>query len=59
VGKVAAQLEAEPLSPNVQLWDDLDAEDFDDPVMVSKYVADVCVYLKELEVHALRHSITL
>ena len=48
--KVAAQLEVEPSSESVQLWDDLDAEDFDDPVMVSEYVGDVCVYLKEIEV---------
>ncbi|KAG5645499.1 hypothetical protein DXG03_005908 [Asterophora parasitica] len=32
-----------------QLWDDLDADDWDDPAMVSEYVADVCVYLKEIE----------
>ncbi|KAF8970127.1 cyclin-like protein [Flammula alnicola] len=48
--KVASELEAvEPSSSNVQLWDDLDAEDWDDPLMVSEYVADVCVYLKEIE----------
>ena len=56
--KVAAQLEAEPLSSNGQLWDDLDEEDFDDPVMVSEYVADVCVYLKEIEVCLFRCGIT-
>jgi len=55
--KVAAQLEIEPPSSNVQLWDDLDEEDFDDPVMVSEYVVDVCVYLKEIEVRVLRPSI--
>ncbi|KIM42303.1 hypothetical protein M413DRAFT_444730 [Hebeloma cylindrosporum] len=47
--KVAAQLEVEPSSSNAQLWDDLDEEDFDDPVMVSEYVVDVCTYLKEIE----------
>jgi G2/mitotic-specific cyclin 1/2 len=56
--KVAAQLEVEPPSSNVQLWDDLDEEDFDDPVMVSEYVSDVCVYLKEIEVRILRPSVT-
>ena len=55
--KVAAQLEVEPSSSNAQLWDDLDEEDFDDPVMVSEYVVDVCVYLKEIEVRVLRPSI--
>jgi hypothetical protein len=38
-----------------QLWDDLDANDWDDPVMVSEYVAEVCVYLKEVEVGLLCH----
>ncbi|KAJ3517522.1 hypothetical protein NLJ89_g466 [Agrocybe chaxingu] len=48
---VAAALEA--AEPSVQLWDDLDADDWDDPVMVSEYVADVCVYLKQIEVETL------
>jgi G2/mitotic-specific cyclin 1/2 len=56
--KVAALLEAEPLPSNGQLWDDLDEEDFDDPVMVSEYVVDVCVYLKEIEVRVLCRPIT-
>ncbi|KAF8189336.1 nime/cyclinb [Pholiota molesta] len=51
---VAKELEAvEPSASNVQLWDDLDAEDFDDPIMVSEYVVDVCVYLKEIELATL------
>ncbi|PPQ66962.1 hypothetical protein CVT26_009993 [Gymnopilus dilepis] len=50
--KVAAELEAVEPS-NVQLWDDLDADDWDDPVMVSEYVVDVCVYLKEIELATL------
>ena len=50
VDKVAADLIA---PPSVQLWDDLDAEDWDDPVMVSEYVVDVCVYLKQIEVRFL------
>ena len=50
VDKVAADLVHEIAPPSVQLWDDLDAEDWDDPVMVSEYVVDVCVYLKQVEV---------
>lgn len=51
--KVAADLVEEVAPPSVQLWDDLDAQDWDDPVMVSEYVADVCVYLKQVEVRFL------
>ncbi len=48
---VANQLQTvEPSPANEQKWDDLDAEDWDDPLMVSEYVADVCIYLKEIEV---------
>lgn len=49
---VAAQLadiEEEPVG-KAQLWDDLDKDDWDDPMMVSEYVAEICVYLKEVEV---------
>jgi hypothetical protein len=56
VDKVAADLIA-PRS--VQLWDDLDAEDWDDPVMVSEYVVDVCVYLKQVEVRFLPFKLFL
>lgn len=31
-------------------WDDLDAEDTDDPLMVSEYVTEIFTYLKEVEV---------
>jgi hypothetical protein len=31
-------------------WDDLDAEDIDDPLMVAEYVAEIFNYMKELEV---------
>jgi hypothetical protein len=31
-------------------WDDLDAEDTDDPLMVSEYVTEIFAYLKEVEV---------
>ncbi|KAH9477616.1 G2/mitotic-specific cyclin cdc13 [Psilocybe cubensis] len=47
--KIAAELEAADASNAPQLWDDLDAEDWDDPVMVSEYIAETCVYLKEIE----------
>ena len=48
--KVAAELQAAETTPDIQLWDDLDADDWDDPLMVSEYVVDVCEYLKEIEV---------
>ncbi|KAF9525729.1 cyclin-like protein [Crepidotus variabilis] len=54
--KVALQLEPAESSPSAQLWDDLDAEDWDDPVMVSEYVVDICKYLQELEVATLPRS---
>lgn len=44
--KVAAELEA---PYGTQLWNDLDAEGCDDPVKVSEYIADICVYFKEIE----------
>ena len=47
--KIAAELRVAEMSP-IQLWDDLDADDWDDPLMVSEYVMDVCDYLKEIEV---------
>lgn len=31
-------------------WDDLDAEDADDPLMVSEYVVEIFEYLKKVEV---------
>lgn len=47
--KVAAELGVD--TPyGTQLWNDLDAEGCDDPVMVSEYFADICVYFKEIEV---------
>ncbi|KAG6820919.1 hypothetical protein H0H93_009693 [Arthromyces matolae] len=32
-----------------QEWDDLDAGDSDDPMMVSEYIAEICDYLKMIE----------
>ncbi|KAF5318683.1 hypothetical protein D9619_010678 [Psilocybe cf. subviscida] len=49
--KVAAELEA--AEPSVQHWDDLDADDWDDPIMVSEYVSEVCVYLKQIELETM------
>ena len=36
--------------PDGDQWDDLDAEDTDDPLMVSEYVGEIFAYLKEVEV---------
>lgn len=36
-------------------WDDLDADDFEDPMMVSEYVVEIFEYLRKLEVgHCLK-----
>lgn len=53
--QVAADLEAfadtEPeADPEGDEWDDLDAEDADDPLMVSEYVAEIFQYMKVVEV---------
>lgn len=34
----------------VEVWDDLDTEDADDPLMVSEYVVEIFEYLKQLEI---------
>ncbi|KAF8602410.1 A/B/D/E cyclin [Ceratobasidium sp. AG-I] len=34
-------------------WDDLDAEDMDDPLMVAEYVAEIFNYMKELEIRTM------
>jgi hypothetical protein len=44
--KAVPEFKEEP----VELWDDLDAGDWDDPFMVSEYVVEVCKYWKKLEV---------
>jgi hypothetical protein len=36
--------------PEGDEWDDLDAEDADDPLMVSEYVVEIFKYMKEMEV---------
>ncbi|KAJ7039842.1 g2/mitotic-specific cyclin cdc13 [Mycena alexandri] len=52
--RIAAELAAyaneEPeADPETSPWDDLDADDADDPVMVSEYVVDIFNYLKQIE----------
>lgn len=37
-------------APAKVLWDDLDAEDLDDPLMVAEYVEDIIKYMRQLEV---------
>ncbi|KIJ61454.1 hypothetical protein HYDPIDRAFT_177035 [Hydnomerulius pinastri MD-312] len=56
--EVAAALEADVDSepeadPNGDEWDDLDAEDGDDPLMVSEYVHEIFNYMKEIELTTL------
>jgi G2/mitotic-specific cyclin 1/2 len=36
---------------NTKQWDDLDADDAGDPVMVSEYVVEIFEYLRKLEVN--------
>lgn len=43
------ELEADPEGDE---WDDLDAEDADDPLMVSEYVVEIFNYLKKVEVRS-------
>lgn len=43
----AGEQEADPQGDH---WDDLDAEDVDDPLMVSEYVVEIFDYLKRVEV---------
>ena len=49
IPKEDAEVDGE-VDPNGDLWDDLDAEDADDPLMVSEYVVEIFEYLKEIEV---------
>lgn len=48
--EMAAFAEEEEADPEGSGWDDLDADDSDDPLMVSEYVQDIFQYLKEVEV---------
>ncbi|KAJ7151126.1 g2/mitotic-specific cyclin cdc13 [Mycena filopes] len=48
--ELAAYADEEPeADPETSPWDDLDADDADDPVMVSEYVVDIFNYLKQIE----------
>lgn len=50
-----AAVDKENINPmignNINDWDDLDAEDAGDPLMVSDYVVEIFEYMNELEVH--------
>jgi hypothetical protein len=51
---IGGEVEADPNGPD---WEDLDAEDADDPMMVSEYVTEIFDYLKIVEVRFSRfHS---
>ncbi|KAF8886532.1 cyclin-like protein [Infundibulicybe gibba] len=47
--EVEAFAEEEEADPENSAWEDLDAEDVDDPLMVSEYVVEIFNYLKEVE----------
>lgn len=51
--RLDAEMEAfaneEEHDPETSGWDDLDAEDGDDPLMVSEYVVEIFQYMKQLE----------
>jgi G2/mitotic-specific cyclin 1/2 len=59
VSQLKVAIEDEPVKQEEEAdfredkWDDLDAEDWDDPAMASEYVVDVCHYLKEAEVRVI------
>ncbi|KAF8546851.1 hypothetical protein OG21DRAFT_1479616 [Imleria badia] len=49
-----AGIDSEPeADPNADEWDDLDAEDGDDPLMVSEYVNEILDYMKNVELATL------
>ncbi|KAG9098404.1 G2/mitotic-specific cyclin [Ceratobasidium sp. 370] len=52
VGKLAKDSEEVGLGTSTR-WDDLDAEDMDDPLMVAEYVAEIFNYMKELEIRTM------
>lgn len=45
-----------PALREVRVWDDLDADDVDDPLMVSEYVTEIFEYLREQEILTLPAS---
>ncbi len=52
---IGRELEADPNGPD---WEDLDAEDAEDPMMVSEYVTEIFDYLKVAEVRFSKFSST-
>lgn len=47
-------VESEPeADPNGDDWDDLDADDADDPLMVNEYVVEIFQYMKQIELTTL------
>jgi hypothetical protein len=54
--KQAKVVKAEPAEEPVEDWSDLDAEDRDDPLMVSEYVVEIFEYLKELEITTMANA---
>jgi G2/mitotic-specific cyclin 1/2 len=50
---IGREAEADPNGPD---WEDLDAEDADDPMMVSEYVNEIFDYLKVIEVRLFAFS---
>ena len=59
---MAAVLDADGVpeaDPEGDEWDDLNAEDSKDPLVVSKYVVDIFKYLKQTEVQVLKRFVLL
>jgi G2/mitotic-specific cyclin 2 len=54
--EIGREVEADPDGPD---WEDLDAEDADDPMMVSEYVIEIFDHLKVVEVRFSRFHSTL
>jgi G2/mitotic-specific cyclin 1/2 len=52
---IGREVEADPDGPD---WEDLDAEDADDPMMVSEYVTEIFDHLKIVEVRFSRFHLT-
>ncbi len=52
---IGREVEADPNGPD---WEDLDAEDAEDPMMVSEYVTEIFDYLKVAEVRFSKFSST-
>lgn len=48
--EIEAYAEEPEADPEGSQWEDLDADDSDDPLMVSEYVIDIFNYLKQIEV---------